>query len=94
MPTAATPSTPALGGSRWNTFPAAGTTLTARHFFTAIEPLLQGIVDDNALTSADSAVLEDQSARHSPSAPGRPPFRSSSARTAPRQRANWARRPR
>ncbi|WP_405192506.1 hypothetical protein [Streptomyces anthocyanicus] len=60
MPTAATPSTPALGGSRWNTFPAVGTTLTARHFFTAIEPLLQGIVDDNALTSADSAVLEDQ----------------------------------
>lgn len=60
MPTAATPSTPALGGSRWNTFPAVGTTLTARHFFTAIEPLLQGIVDDNALTGADSAVLEDQ----------------------------------
>ncbi|MFH8702979.1 hypothetical protein [Streptomyces rubrogriseus] len=60
MPTAATPSTPALGGSRWNTFPAAGTTLTARHFFTATEPLLQGIIDDNALTSADSEVLEDQ----------------------------------
>ncbi|MEV0473106.1 hypothetical protein [Streptomyces prunicolor] len=25
-----TPSSPALGGSRWNTFPAVGTTLTAR----------------------------------------------------------------
>ncbi|WP_405623541.1 hypothetical protein [Streptomyces sp. NBC_00076] len=60
MPPAPTPSTPALGGSRWNTFPAAGTTLTAREFFTAAEPLLQGIIDDNALTSADSKVLEDQ----------------------------------
>ncbi|MGW0336337.1 hypothetical protein ACWD0J_31570 [Streptomyces sp. NPDC003011] len=60
MPPAPTPSTPALGGSRWNTFPAAGTTLTARDFFTATEPLLQGIIDDNALTSADSEVLEDQ----------------------------------
>ncbi|MFI5939889.1 hypothetical protein ACIBCB_06380 [Streptomyces uncialis] len=60
MPPAPVPSTPALGGSRWNTFPAAGTTLTAREFFTATEPLLQGIIDDNALTSADSEVLEDQ----------------------------------
>ncbi|MFS0695571.1 hypothetical protein [Streptomyces nitrosporeus] len=60
MPPAPTPSTPALGGNRWNTFPAAGTTLTARDFFTATEPLLQGIIDDNALTSADSEVLEDQ----------------------------------
>ncbi|MFF5672552.1 hypothetical protein ACFY8S_20875 [Streptomyces hygroscopicus] len=51
---------PALGGSRWNTFPAAGTTLTAREFFTATEPLLQGIIDDNALTSADGEVLEAQ----------------------------------
>ncbi|MDA5147360.1 hypothetical protein PEM37_38255 [Streptomyces sp. AD681] len=58
--TPATPDTPALGGSRWNAFPAAGTTLTAREFFTAAEPLLQGIIDDNALTSADIAVLEGQ----------------------------------
>ncbi|MFG2374231.1 hypothetical protein ACGFY9_22460 [Streptomyces sp. NPDC048504] len=60
MPPAPTPSTPVLGGSRWNTFPAAGTTLTARDFFTATEPLLQGIIDDNALTSADGEVLENQ----------------------------------
>ncbi|MFF4800559.1 hypothetical protein ACFY1U_19520 [Streptomyces sp. NPDC001351] len=60
MPRASIPGTPALGGSRWNTFPAAGTTLTAREFFTATEPLLQGIIDDNALTSADSEVLEGQ----------------------------------
>lgn len=60
MPPTPIPSTPALGGSRWNTFLAAGTTLTAREFFTATEPLLQGIIDDNALTSADSEVLEDQ----------------------------------
>jgi hypothetical protein len=60
MPPASTPSTPALGGSRWNSFPVAGTTLTARDFFNATEPLLQGIIDDNALTSADSEVLEDQ----------------------------------
>lgn len=94
MPTAATPSTPALGGSRWNTFPAVGTTLTARHFFTAIEPLLQGIVDDNALTGADSAVLEDQVRATLALGTRETSFRSSSARTAPRQRANWARRPR
>ncbi|MGW5763168.1 hypothetical protein [Streptomyces tendae] len=56
----ATPDRPALGGSRWNTFPAAGTTLTAREFFTATEPLLQGIIDDNDLTSADIAVLDGQ----------------------------------
>ncbi|MFC9685203.1 hypothetical protein [Streptomyces sp. NPDC056948] len=60
MPPAPTPSAPALGGSRWNTFPAAGTPLTARDFVTATEPLLQGIIDDNALTSADGEVLEDQ----------------------------------
>ncbi len=60
MTPAASPSAPALGGSRWNTFPAAGTVLTAHDFFTATEPLLQGIIDDNALTSADSKVLEDQ----------------------------------
>ncbi|MFD7829961.1 hypothetical protein [Kitasatospora sp. NPDC059803] len=60
MPIAPTPSTPALGGSRWNTFPAAGTALTAREFFTATEPLLQGVIDDNALTAADSEVLETQ----------------------------------
>ncbi|MEW2708982.1 hypothetical protein AB0948_28880 [Streptomyces koyangensis] len=60
MPPAPTPSSPALGGSRWNTFPATGTTLTAREFFTATEPLLQGVIDDNALTGADSEVLEDQ----------------------------------
>ncbi|MFE0371512.1 hypothetical protein [Streptomyces tendae] len=58
--TPALPDTPALGGSRWNTFPAAGITLTARQFFTATEPLLQGIIDDIALTSADIAVLEGQ----------------------------------
>ncbi|WP_031046920.1 hypothetical protein [Streptomyces sp. NRRL F-5650] len=60
MPPAPVPGTPALGGSRWNTFPAAGTTLTAREFLTATAPLLQGVVDDNALTSADSEVLEGQ----------------------------------
>ncbi|MET9822935.1 MULTISPECIES: type 2 periplasmic-binding domain-containing protein [Streptomyces] len=60
MPRTSVPDTPALGGSRWNTFPAAGTTLTAREFFTATEPLLQGIIDDNALTTADREVLEDQ----------------------------------
>ncbi|MFD5655022.1 hypothetical protein [Streptomyces sp. NPDC127039] len=60
MPRASIPDTPALGGSRWHTFPAAGTTLTAREFLTATEPLLQGIIDDNALTSADSEVLEGQ----------------------------------
>ncbi|MFD7065489.1 hypothetical protein [Streptomyces sp. NPDC059906] len=32
MPRASIPDTPALGGSRWHTFPAAGTTLTAREF--------------------------------------------------------------
>ncbi|GCD96152.1 hypothetical protein EHYA_03836 [Embleya hyalina] len=60
MPPAPTPSTPALGAGRWNVFPAAGTTLTARDFFAATEPLLQGIIDDNALTGADGKVLEDQ----------------------------------
>ncbi|WP_210951048.1 hypothetical protein, partial [Streptomyces sp. MK37H] len=39
---------------------AAGATLTARDFFTATEPLLQGIIDDNALTTADGEVLEAQ----------------------------------
>ncbi|MFH8989337.1 hypothetical protein [Streptomyces sp. NPDC017940] len=52
--------TPALGGSRWNAFPAGGTVLTAARFLTATEPLLQGIIDDNALTSADGRVLEEQ----------------------------------
>ncbi|MFE5737774.1 hypothetical protein [Streptomyces celluloflavus] len=60
MSLAPTPRTPALGGGRWHTFPAAGTTLTARDFFTATEPLLQGIIDDNALTGADGEVLADQ----------------------------------
>jgi hypothetical protein len=60
MSLAPTSSTPALGGSRWNTFRAAGTVLSARDFFTATEPLLQGIIDDNALTRADGEVLEAQ----------------------------------
>ncbi|GLP64924.1 hypothetical protein TUSST3_15440 [Streptomyces sp. TUS-ST3] len=60
MPPASTKPSPALGGSRWNTFPVAGTALTAREFVTALEPLLQGIIDDNALTSADVEVLEAQ----------------------------------
>ncbi|MEU6061860.1 hypothetical protein [Streptomyces sp. NPDC047097] len=55
-----TPSAPALGGSRWNTFPAAGTALTARDFLTAIEPLLQGVIDDNDVTAADAEVLAEQ----------------------------------
>ncbi|NEA44508.1 hypothetical protein [Streptomyces sp. SID11385] len=50
----------ALGGSRWNTFPEAGAALTARAFLTAIEPLLQGVIDDNALTHADREVLDAQ----------------------------------
>ncbi|MEW2346181.1 hypothetical protein AB0904_00785 [Streptomyces sp. NPDC006684] len=50
----------ALGGSRWNTFPAAGSTLTAHAFLAAIEPLLQGVIDDNDLTAADRAVLDAQ----------------------------------
>ncbi|MFI6333791.1 hypothetical protein [Streptomyces sp. NPDC050535] len=60
MPPAPSLTTPALGGSRWNTFPAAGSSMTARQFFTATEPLLQGVIDDNALTSADGEVLEAQ----------------------------------
>ncbi|MYX22753.1 hypothetical protein GTY77_22225, partial [Streptomyces sp. SID8380] len=50
----------ALGGSRWNTFPAAGSTLTAHAFLAAIEPLLQGVIDDNDLTAADREVLDAQ----------------------------------
>ncbi|GGS53722.1 hypothetical protein AB0E75_25085 [Streptomyces griseoviridis] len=57
-PTSTAP--PALGGSRWHTFPAAGTTLTAREFFTATEPLLQGVIDAGALTAADDALLAEQ----------------------------------
>ncbi|WP_157169406.1 hypothetical protein [Streptomyces typhae] len=59
-PAAPTPAAPTLGGSRWHTFPATGTVLTAHQFLTATEPLLQGIIDDNALTSADGEVLEEQ----------------------------------
>ncbi|GAA4789473.1 hypothetical protein [Streptomyces ziwulingensis] len=54
------PSAPPLGGGRWNHFPTAGTTLTARAFLTALEPLLQGVIDANALTGADVEVLADQ----------------------------------
>ncbi|MBL7253166.1 hypothetical protein [Paractinoplanes lichenicola] len=50
----------ALGGSRWHTFPATGTVMTARAFLTALEPLLQGVIDDNSLTAADGPVLEAQ----------------------------------
>ncbi|MCY1136525.1 hypothetical protein OWR29_00840 [Actinoplanes sp. Pm04-4] len=53
-------STVTLGGSRWHTFPADGATMTAREFLTAAEPLLQGVIDDNALTAADLPVLEEQ----------------------------------
>ncbi|MFJ9034732.1 hypothetical protein ACIRQP_41155 [Streptomyces sp. NPDC102274] len=42
MSVASMPSVSALGGSRWNTFPAAGTTLTARKSFTATEPVVDG----------------------------------------------------
>ncbi|MER5799017.1 hypothetical protein [Streptomyces mirabilis] len=59
MPPAQTSTAPALGGSRWNTFPAAGT-MTARQFFAGAEPLLQGVIDDNALQSVDGEVLEAQ----------------------------------
>ncbi|MFC8228728.1 hypothetical protein [Streptomyces sp. NPDC057287] len=48
-----------LGGSRWNTFPTTGT-MTARQFFAGAEPLLQGVIDDNALREADGDVLEAQ----------------------------------
>ncbi|MGY0062398.1 hypothetical protein ACWY4P_38680 [Streptomyces sp. LZ34] len=57
MPPSRTSTTPALGGSRWNTFPAAGT-MTAREFFTGAEPLLQGVID--ALQSVDREVLDAQ----------------------------------
>src|SRR5689334_13809945 len=59
MPPAQTSTAPALGGSRWNTFPAVGT-MTARQFFAGAEPLLQGVIDDNALQSVDGEVLEAQ----------------------------------
>ncbi|MDF3288189.1 hypothetical protein [Streptomyces silvisoli] len=52
-----TSTAPALGGSRWNTFPATGT-MTAREFFTGAEPLLQGVID--ALQSVDREVLDAQ----------------------------------
>ncbi len=54
-----TSTAPTLGGSQWNTFPAAGT-MTARQFFTGAEPLLQGIIDDNDLQKGDGEVLEAQ----------------------------------
>ncbi len=57
MPPAQTSTTPALGGSRWNTFPTTRT-MRARQFFTGAEPLLQGVVD--ALRSIDREVLEHQ----------------------------------
>ncbi|MFD6098649.1 hypothetical protein ACFWF4_20285 [Nocardiopsis flavescens] len=60
MTAAPVPSPPALGGDRWNTFPGTGTSLTAREFLAAVEPLLQGVIDDNALTAADGPVLETQ----------------------------------
>ncbi|MFF3485685.1 hypothetical protein ACFYXC_20780 [Streptomyces sp. NPDC002701] len=60
MPLAPAPSTPALDGSRWNTFPTAGTTLTARGLLTATEPLLRGVIDHTVLTGADREVLEEQ----------------------------------
>ncbi|WP_214416282.1 hypothetical protein [Sphaerisporangium fuscum] len=59
MPPSHTETAPVLGGSRWNTFPEAST-MTAREFFTGALPLLQGIIDDNALTSADGEVLQAQ----------------------------------
>ncbi|MER6009974.1 hypothetical protein [Streptomyces bluensis] len=59
MPRSHTETAPALGGSRWNTFPEVST-MTAREFFAGTEPLLQGIIDDNALTSADGEVLDAQ----------------------------------
>ncbi|MFD5874546.1 hypothetical protein [Streptomyces sp. NPDC060322] len=54
-----TSTAPALGGSRWNTFPSEGA-MTARQFFAGAEPLLQGVIDDNALREADGDVLEAQ----------------------------------
>ncbi|ADI10836.1 hypothetical protein SBI_07716 [Streptomyces bingchenggensis BCW-1] len=57
MPPSQTSTTPALGGSRWNTFPATGT-MTAREFFTGTEPLLQGVID--ALQSVDREILGAQ----------------------------------
>lgn len=60
MTAAPVPSPPALGGDRWNTLPGTGTSLTAREFLAAVEPLLQGVIDDNALTAADVPVLEAQ----------------------------------
>ncbi|MFF4258655.1 hypothetical protein ACFY1L_46485 [Streptomyces sp. NPDC001663] len=59
MPPSYTETASALGGSRWNTFPEAST-MTAREFFDGTLPLLQGIIDDNALTSADGEVLRAQ----------------------------------
>ncbi|MEV0386404.1 hypothetical protein [Nonomuraea sp. NPDC050643] len=59
MTSSKTTTMPPLGGSRWNTFPARGA-MTAREFFAGTEPLLQGIIDDNTLRSADGEVLEAQ----------------------------------
>ncbi|BBH70694.1 hypothetical protein ACTI_73790 [Actinoplanes sp. OR16] len=52
--------TTVLGAGRWHTFPAGGTTMTAREFLAAAEPLLQGVIDDCGLTAADGPVLEEQ----------------------------------
>ncbi|WP_433697178.1 hypothetical protein [Nocardiopsis sp. CA-288880] len=60
MSPAPTRSTPPLGGSRWNTFPADGAALTARDLLAAAEPLLQGVIDAGRLTAADRPVLESQ----------------------------------
>lgn len=57
MPPSPTPAAPAVGGSRWNTFPAASG-MTAREFFTGAEPLLQGTID--ALPRCDFDVLRAQ----------------------------------
>jgi hypothetical protein len=56
----AAPTSAALGGDRWHTFPDDGTSMTAREFLAATEPLLQGVIDDNALTAADGPILEEQ----------------------------------
>lgn len=58
-PLAPTSASAALGGSRWNTFPAAGA-MTARQFLAGAEPLLQGVIDGGALRGADGEVLETQ----------------------------------
>jgi hypothetical protein len=57
MPPSNTTTTPALGGTRWNTFLAADT-MTARQFFTGAESLLQGVID--ALRAVDRDILDTQ----------------------------------